>query len=125
MFPVSILKNAPNLPFMRENCRVWNVPKVSPVVRAVTRSSIPTLVISAQYDAQTAPSFGAYVARTLSNATVVTIPNVAHVAFGSPSAAANACAYAIVRSFFDRPNRADTSCIKRVPATNFAISPRR
>ncbi len=124
-FPDSILKNAPNLPFMRENCRDWNVPAVSPLVRAVTRSSIPTLVISAQYDAQTAPSFGPYVARTLTNATVVTIPNVAHVAFGSPSAAANACAYKIVRSFFDLLNRADTSCVRRVPATNFVINPRR
>lgn len=125
MFPLSILKNAPNLPFMRENCSAWNIPKVSGLVRAVTRSSIPTLVISAQYDAQTAPSFGAYVARTLSHATVVTIPNVAHVAFGSPSAAANACAYAIVRSFFDRPNRPDTSCIRRVPPTKFVINPPR
>lgn len=123
-FPDSMLKNAPNLPFMRENCRVWNVPRMPSEVRAVTRSSIPTLVISAQYDAQTAASFGPYVARTLSNATVVTIPNVAHVAFGSPSTAANACAWAIVRSFFDRLNRADTSCIKRVPKTNFAIDPR-
>lgn len=125
MFPVSILKNAPNLPFMRENCRDWNVPAVSPTVRAVTRTRIPTLVISAQYDAQTAASFGAYVARTLSNATVVTIPNVAHVAFGSPSPAANACAFAIVRSFFDRLNRADTRCIRKVPPTKFVINPRR
>lgn len=124
-FPDSIFKNAPNLPFMRENCRYWNVPPVSPVVRAVTRSSIPTLVMSAQYDAQTAPSFGPYVARTLTHATVVTIPNVAHVAFGSPSAAANACAYKIVRSFFDVLNRADTSCIRKVPPTNFVINPRR
>jgi pimeloyl-ACP methyl ester carboxylesterase len=124
-FPASIWKNAPNLPFLRENCQVWNVPKVSGLVRAVTRSSIPTLVISAQYDSQTAPSFGPYAARTLSHATVVTIPNVAHVAFGSPSAPANACAYAIARSFFDRLNRADTSCIRRVPATNFIINPQR
>jgi pimeloyl-ACP methyl ester carboxylesterase len=124
-FPASMWNNAPNLPFLRENCRGWNVPKVSRLVRAITRSSIPTLLISAQYDAQTAPSFGPYAARTLSNATVVTIPNVAHVAFGSPSAPANACAYAIARSFFDRLNRADTSCISTVPATNFIINPSR
>ena len=47
-FPISILRNAPNLPFMRENCRVWNVPAVSPSVRSVTRSTLPTLVISAR-----------------------------------------------------------------------------
>ncbi|HET6275541.1 MAG TPA: alpha/beta hydrolase [Candidatus Cybelea sp.] len=121
MFPLSILKNGP-LPFMRDNCREWDVPRVSPLVRATTRSSIPTLLISAQYDAQTAASFGAYAARTLSNATVVTIPNVAHVAFGSPSQAANACAYAIARSFFNRLNRVDTTCIRKVPATTFIIN---
>jgi pimeloyl-ACP methyl ester carboxylesterase len=124
-FPLSIWKNAPNLPFMRQNCRVWNVPSVSPEVRAVTRSNIPTLVISAQYDAQTAASFGTYVARTLRNATVVTFPNVAHVAFASPSAAANACAQAIVRSFFDILNRVNTGYIKKIPPTKFEITPPR
>ncbi|HEY6325007.1 MAG TPA: alpha/beta hydrolase [Candidatus Cybelea sp.] len=121
-FPLSILKNAPNLPFMRENCRVWSVPRVASVVRSVTKSSIPTLVINAQYDAQTAASFGAYVARTLSNSVVVTVPNVAHVAFGSPSSDANNCAYAIARSFFDRLRKVDKSCVARVPATKFVIN---
>lgn len=122
-FPVSILRDAPNLPFMRENCRDWNIAAASPLVRAATKSTLPTLIINAQYDAQTAASFGTYVAKTLPNSTVVTIPNVAHVAFGSPSTAANACAYAIARSFFDAPNKADTSCIGKVPATNFEIRP--
>ncbi len=125
MFSDSIWKNAPNLPFMRQNCRVWNVPSVSPQVRDVTRSNIPTLVMSAQYDAQTAASFGAYAARTLRNATVVTFPNVAHVSFASPSAAANACAQAIVRAFFDVLNRVNTGCIRKIPPTKFEITPRR
>lgn len=124
MFADSIWKNAPNLPFMRQNCAVWNVPRVSSQVRDVTKSTIPTLVVSAQYDAQTAASFGAYVALTLPNSTVVTIPNVAHVAFGSPSSAANACAFEIARGFFDVLNRVDTSCIKNVPPTKFKITPR-
>ena len=119
---MSILKNAPNLPFMRQNCRDWNVPSVSSVVRQATSSAIPALVISAQYDGQTAASFGAYVARTLPNSVVVTIPNVAHVAFGSPSPPANACAYAITRSFFDTLKRADVSCIGKVPPTKFVIN---
>jgi pimeloyl-ACP methyl ester carboxylesterase len=121
MFPMSILRNAPNLPFMRENCRDWNVPTVSPLVRNEPRSSIPTLLVNSQYDGQTAASFGALVARTLPNSTVVTIPNIAHVAYGSPSAEANKCAYAIAASFFDRLNGADTSCIKRVPPTKFEL----
>lgn len=120
-FPLSVLKNAPNLPFMRQNCRDWNIPSLASSVRDVTRSSIPTLVINAQYDGQTAASFGPYVAQTLPNSVVVTIPNVAHVAFGSPSADANKCAYAITRSFFNVLKKADTSCIRTVPATNFEI----
>lgn len=98
-----------------------DVPAVSSSVRLVTRSTVPTLVINAQYDAQTAASFGAYAARTLPNSTVVTVPNVAHVAFGSPSTAANQCAYKIARSFFDLLNKADTSCIGKVPATKFDL----
>lgn len=120
-FPLSVLKNAPNLPFMRQNCRDWNVPAVSPRVREAAQSDIPTLVVNAQYDAQTAASFGAYVARTLSKSVVVTIPNVAHVAYGSPSPGANACAYAIARSFFDVLQAADKSCINKVPRTNFKL----
>jgi hypothetical protein len=122
-FPLSVHRNAPNLQFMRSNCAVWDVPPVSSAIRDITNSSIPTLVISAQYDAQTAPSFGPLVAQTLTNATVVEIPNVAHVAFGSPSPAANACAHRIVRNFFEVLNEVDTSCTTRVPPTDFVISP--
>jgi len=123
-FPLSVHRNAPNLQFMRSNCDVWNVPPVSRSIRDITHSSIPTLVISAQYDAQTAPSFGPLVARTLTNSTVVEIPNVAHVAFGSPSLDANACAHSIVRDFFEVLNEVDTSCTTRVPPTDFEITPR-
>ncbi|HEX4013547.1 MAG TPA: alpha/beta hydrolase [Candidatus Cybelea sp.] len=119
--PASIWNNGPNLPFMRQNCRDWDVPPVASKVRDVTASSVPVLVMSAQFDGQTAASFGPYVARTLSRATVVTIPNVAHVAYGSPSADANKCAYEITLSFFDVLNRADTSCVKKVPATKFVL----
>jgi pimeloyl-ACP methyl ester carboxylesterase len=123
-FPPSIYGNAPNLQFMRSNCDAWNGPPVDRAIRDVTESSIPTLVISAQYDAQTAPSSGPLVARTLSNATVVEIPNVAHVAFGSPSPAANACAQSIVRDFFEVLDAVDTRCASRVPPTDFVTTPR-
>lgn len=121
-FPVSIHKNAPNLQFMRSNCDVWNVPPVSSSIRDVTASSIPTLVISSQYDAQTAPSFGPLVARTLTNSVVVEIPNIAHVAFGSPSPEAQQCAHRIVRDFFEVLREVDTSCTTRVPPTDFVIA---
>jgi pimeloyl-ACP methyl ester carboxylesterase len=121
-FPREVWENAPNLPFMRQNCEAWKVPKVASEVRDVTRSPIPTLVVNAQYDGQTAASFGRLVAQTLSNSTVVTIPNVAHVAFASPSPKANACAQEIARSFFDTLDEAETACIAKVPRTDFEIT---
>lgn len=123
-FPLSIHRNAPNLQFMRSNCAVWNVPPVSPSIRDVTASDVPTLVMSAQYDAQTAPSFGPLVAQTLPNATVVQIPNIAHVAVGSPSSEAKACAQQIVRDYFEVLGNVDTSCIASVPPTDFEITRR-
>jgi pimeloyl-ACP methyl ester carboxylesterase len=122
-FPREIWENAPNLPFMRQNCAAWNVPKVASEVRDVTKSKIPTLVVNAQYDGQTAPSFGRLVAQTLPNSKVVTIPNVAHVAFASPSPKANACTQEIARSFFDTLDEAETACIAKVPRTDFKITP--
>jgi pimeloyl-ACP methyl ester carboxylesterase len=121
-FPVSVLRNAPNLQFMRSNCKTWGVPTVDRAVRDVTTSSIPTLVISAQYDGQTASSFGPLVAKSLANSTVVEIPNVAHVAFASPSPAANACTQSIARDFFDVLDAVDTSCTTTVPPTDFEIT---
>jgi pimeloyl-ACP methyl ester carboxylesterase len=123
-FPVSILRNAPNLQFMRQNCAVWNTPALSSSVRDVTASDIPTLVMSAQYDAQTAASFGPLVAQTLPNATVVEIPNIAHVAVGSPSPDAKRCAQQIVRDYFEVLGDVDTSCIATVPPTDFVITER-
>jgi pimeloyl-ACP methyl ester carboxylesterase len=123
-FPASMHVNAPNLPYMRPNCAAWNVPPVDASIRDVTVSSIPTLVMASQYDGQTAPSFAPLVGKTLANSTVVEIPNVAHVAVGSPSAEANACAQQIVRDFFEVLNAVDTSCAAKVPPTDFVISPR-
>jgi pimeloyl-ACP methyl ester carboxylesterase len=123
-FPLSIWKNAPNLPFLRQNCATYPTSRAPSSIRSITRSRIPTLVMSAQYDGQTARSFGPYVARTLPNSTTVTIPSVAHVAFASPSPAANACAQSIVRSFLNVLNKVNTSCVRRVPATKFVITPR-
>ncbi|MEV8036172.1 alpha/beta fold hydrolase [Streptomyces sp. NPDC086182] len=105
-FPRSVLANAPQLPFLHADCRAWDVPAAPRSVREVTRSDIPTLVMSGGFDAQTAPSNGAYVARTLSRSTTITVPYVAHVAF-----AESPCAQAITTSFFNRPTAPNTGCL--------------
>jgi pimeloyl-ACP methyl ester carboxylesterase len=117
-FPRSVLANAPQLPFLHADCRAWDVPAAPRSVRDVTRSDIPTLVLSGGFDAQTAPSNGAYVARTLSRSTTVTVPYVAHVTF-----AESPCAQAITTSFFNSPTAPDTGCLTGLQPPEFDTGP--
>ncbi|WP_405791355.1 alpha/beta hydrolase [Streptomyces sp. NBC_00029] len=118
-FPSSVLAQAPQLPFLREDCdEAWNIPAAPRSVRDVTRSDIPTLVVSGGFDAQTGADNGPYVARTLSRATVVTIPYVPHGAI-----AYSKCAQAITVSFFDTATAPDTACVKDLKPPQFEIAP--
>ncbi|MFF2080144.1 alpha/beta fold hydrolase [Kitasatospora sp. NPDC058162] len=117
-FPRSVLAQGPQLPFLRGDCHAWDIPAAPPAVRDVTRSDIPTLVLSGGFDAQTGASNGAYAARTLPNATAVTIPYTAHVVV-----AASPCARSIVVSFLDTPGTPQTGCASDVRPPQFEIGP--
>ncbi|MFG2981089.1 alpha/beta fold hydrolase [Streptomyces sp. NPDC048258] len=117
-FPASVLAQAPQIPFLRSDCEAWNVPAAPSSIRDVTRSDIPTLVLSGGFDSQTGADNGPYVARTLSRATVVTVPYVPHVVF-----ATSKCAQAITASFFDTPTAPNTACVKDLKPPEFEIAP--
>ncbi|MFE0460634.1 alpha/beta fold hydrolase [Kitasatospora sp. NPDC058965] len=117
-FPDSVLANAPLLTWLHDDCRAWDVPAAPHSIRDVTHSDIPTLVLSGGFDAQTAPSNGPYVARTLSRSTAVTVPYVAHVVFAD-----SPCAQAITRSFFNTPTAPDTTCLACLQPPDFEIAP--
>lgn len=118
-FPESVLAQAPQLAFLREECAVWNVPKAPDSVRDITSSSIPALVITGEFDARTGPIWGEYVAENLSRSTVVVIPDWGHGAFLNP------CGAQVIASFFDHPDRPDTGCVAVIPPTDFTILPPR
>ncbi|MFF9646122.1 alpha/beta fold hydrolase [Kitasatospora aureofaciens] len=117
-FPRSVVANAPMLAFLHPDCRSWDVPAADDPVRDVTYSDIPTLVLSGGFDAQTAPSSGAYAARTLSRSMALTIPYVAHVVFAD-----SPCAQSITRSFFDTPTAPDKGCLAGLKPPAFEIAP--
>ncbi|MEU3744376.1 MULTISPECIES: alpha/beta fold hydrolase [Streptomyces] len=117
-FPESMLPNAPQLAWLHDDCRAWDVPPAPPWIRDVTRSDIPTLALSGGFDAQTAPSNGAYVARTLSRSHAITVPYVAHVVFAD-----SPCAQTITTSFFADPARPDTRCLAGLQPPQFEIAP--
>ncbi len=117
-FPLSVLAQAPQLTFLRPDCDVWNVPAAPPSIRDVTRSDIPTLAVSGGFDAQTGADNGPYVARTLSRATVVTVPYEPHVVF-----ATSQCAQEITVSFFENPTAPNTGCLSGLKPPQFEIGP--
>ncbi|MFJ6755494.1 alpha/beta fold hydrolase [Streptomyces sp. NPDC091273] len=117
-FPRSVQAQAPLLTFLHPDCEVWNVPAADPSIRDVTRSDIPTLALSGAFDAQTGAGNGPYVARTLPNAKVVTVPYEPHVVF-----ATSKCAQEIAVSFFDDPAAPKTECLKSLEAPEFEIAP--
>ncbi|MFM0515252.1 alpha/beta fold hydrolase [Paraburkholderia sp. RL17-373-BIF-A] len=113
-YPETVLSQPPGLPFMTEDCAVWNVPRASSSVRQVTNSSIPTLVLNGSFDGKSAPQWGIYAASTLSNATVITVPGSGHGALFQvqlpTDTPARTCIQNIVASFLSNPVAPDTRC---------------
>src|SRR5208282_5128910 len=105
-YPDSVLSQAPQLPFLTEDCGVWDVPKAPSSIKDVTTSSIPTLVIGGSFDAKTSPMWATYVAKTLSNSTTIIIPGIGHLV-----TAQNQCAQSVFQSFLENPSSPDTSCV--------------
>lgn len=110
-FPASVLVNAPQLPFLKELCREWQVPKGPASQRVRVRSEIPTLVVSGAVDSKTGAKWGRYAAQSLSRSTYMKIDNVAHwVIVQSP------CAQRIFQSFLARPGGPQTTCAAHTQA---------
>ncbi len=105
-YPDSVLSQAPQLPFMTEDCAVWNVPKAPSSAREITTSDIPTLIITGSFDGRTSPQWGAYAAETLPNSTNIVIPGIGH--WVTPQ---SECAQMVIASFLDTPDAPDTSCV--------------
>lgn len=116
-FPESVLAQAPQLPFLREGCQAWNVPKAPDSIRDITSSDVPALVLSGSYDGQTGPVWGDYIAKDLSRSTVVVVPGAAHGVYAEP------CGGEIIAAFFDNPDKPDTACAETTRPPDYTISP--
>jgi pimeloyl-ACP methyl ester carboxylesterase len=115
-FPSSVLVNAVQLPFERELCNRWHVPKGPDSQRVRVSSAIPTLVVSGTFDAKTGARWGRYAAGTLPNSTYVRINGIGHwVIAQSP------CAQAIFHSFLANPMSPDTTCAPMTKPKPFVV----
>lgn len=116
-FPESVRAQAPQLPFLRDACTAWSVPKAPDAIRDITTADIPTLALSGSYDGQTGAQWGQYVAQHLPSSHEVTIPGVAHGVY------TNDCGAAVIASFVDNPQQPDTTCVRSVQPPPYDISP--
>ena len=113
-YPDSVLTPGVHFSYVYDDCRGWNVSRGRFERRAVTRSAIPTLILSGGFDAVTPPSWGKIAARTLPNSTDVVIPGVGHFA-----ASVSGCAQRVIASLLAKPNAPDTSCIGALRPPSF------
>jgi pimeloyl-ACP methyl ester carboxylesterase len=98
-------------------CEIW--PRATPDPARVTplRSSIPTLLLSGEFDPVTPPKYAAEVARTLSNAVHVVVPKGSHA--NATSGCLERIMAAAVKSASVR--NLDRSCLGSLPAPQFVV----
>ena len=99
-------------------CAVWPRGAVSSAHRQPTRSAIPTLIVSGEFDPVTPPSGGEEVMRGLTNAAHVVIRNNGH-----PIGNAESCIGSMFAAFLERGSVAglDRSCAAAIPAPPFQL----
>jgi len=93
-------------------CRLIDVPLLPDEARTPADVSIPTLLMSGEFDPITPPDYGEIVAQELPNATHIVLPGVAH------GALYESCPQSIARAFLQDPNaELDTSCLQEMGLT--------
>jgi pimeloyl-ACP methyl ester carboxylesterase len=117
-FAASVQEQPPQEAFIGGGCAAWNVPPAPPSAIDATRSTIPTLLESGSFDAQTGAQWARYAARTLPNSIQTVYPGLAHGVF-----ATSRCADSVIISFFDRPRAPNTRCVASVKPAPFTIGP--
>lgn len=103
----------------RAACKEWPRGTVSADHRQPTRSAIPTLLLSGEFDPVTPPSGAEDVSRGLSNGRHVVIRNNGH-----PIGNAESCIAKMIGQFLDRASveGLDAGCAATIPAVPFVIA---
>jgi pimeloyl-ACP methyl ester carboxylesterase len=99
-------------------CAVWPHGQVSPAHRTPTKSAIPTLVLSGEFDPVTPPSGGEEVMRGLTRGLHVVIRNNGH-----PIGSAEKCIGEMIAAFIDRGSidGLHSSCASGIPSVPFSF----
>lgn len=99
-------------------CKVWNVPAVDPAFRVPVRASVPTLLISGNYDPVTPPRWGWKAAARLDEAFHLVVPEGSHSFSGMAG-----CVDLVIARFIQRgqiPTETDP-CLDEVGLGDFSL----
>ena len=98
-----------------EDCRLWHVQQSPAVQKQPIVSSIPTLVLSDEYDPITPPANGKLATQTLRNSYYFLFPGLGHGAeYNSP------CVNSIISAFDDTPTQKPSdACVASMGEPNF------
>ena len=91
-------------------CSVWKVRRAKTIENKAVKSDIPTMVITAEYDAYTPPVWGQGLAKNLKNSFLFEVPWTGHgPAFSTP------CLREMIANFFKKPESAPNSdCLEKI-----------
>lgn len=96
-------------------CQFWKVQQVPASQKQPVVSSIPTLIVTGEYDPITPPANGKEVATTLSHSYFLEFPGQGHGQQYSSS-----CSNQIISAFYDNPDQQpDSSCINQMTGPAF------
>jgi len=121
--PDSLEKRYPHLSSLSMSdyfclCDTFRPERPSESFFEAVRSDLPVLVLVGAYDPGTPPYYAEAAIQSLSNATLVVIPNASHAAMHSSD-----CSFTIVESFLEAPAlKPDLSCMKQISRIKFATT---
>ncbi|HEX6481075.1 MAG TPA: alpha/beta hydrolase [Ktedonobacteraceae bacterium] len=96
-------------------CQVWGQPPVPAMQKQPVTSSVPTLILSGEYDPITPPSNGQLLEKTLSKSFFFLFPATGHGVFDTAS-----CPDSIISTFLQSPIEKPTAaCILKMHEPNF------
>lgn len=101
-----------------EACDLWNVEPLGPPIDAPVDSTIPTLILSGQFDPITPPAFAAAAATTLPQSYEYVFPNTSHGA-----ALSGECPDQIIQDFLANPSvPPEADCIATLTEPDFVTA---
>ena len=104
----------------REACALWQQGKIPNDYAAPTRSDVPVLIMTGEWDPVTPPVYGDMIAKNLPNSLHVVVPSGGH-GFGGLEGLD--CVSNLIAEFFDKGSvkGLDTACVKNIRRRGFQL----